>query len=236
MANQPEPHSGSFGRLSYQPLPNDGPVPRTLEFIRDQLPAWRDDPQRPRDPSERHLNASLCSFLNSRHARSDFPMVSFQPEEPQTGPRDVDFGVHGADSILVGTRHYTIYKPFLVIEAKRLPAPQPKDREKEYVTGGEKLSGGIQRFKLGLHGAQVETAAMVGYIERGIPDQWLRVINGWIRELAAMPRTEECPWNASEILQAGQADAARGCRHPLLFTLDQQAALRGKSPCSTSGL
>ena len=140
-------------------------------------------------------------------------MVSFQPEEPQAGPRDVDFGVHGADSILVGTRHYTIYKPFLVIEAKRLPAPI-RDREREYVTGTDRRSGGptggIQRFKLGLHGGDVETAAMVGYIESGLPDHWLRVINGWIQELAAMPPMDDCPWNISEILYTGQADVARG--------------------------
>lgn len=205
MASQPEPHSGSLGRLSYQPPPDDGPVPRTLEFIRNQLPAWRDDPERPQESSERRLNASLCSHLNSR-ARMQFPMVTFQPEEPQTGPRDVDFGVHGADSILVGTRHYTIYEPFLVIEAKRLPTPPPKNREREYVTGGEKLSGGIQRFKLGLHGAHVETAAIVGYIEKDTPHHWLLLINGWLAELAADTTTDGCVWNDSETLQHLQCD------------------------------
>lgn len=123
-------------------------------------------------------------------------------------------GAHGTEDVtLIGVRSYTIYEPFLVIEAKRIPAPSI-DREREYVTGTARNSGGptggIQRFKLGLHGGDVETAAMVGYIENGLPDHWLRVINGWIQELAAMSPTEACPWNTSEILHSGQEDAARG--------------------------
>lgn len=206
MVGQPQPGGSSFGRLAGQPSSEDGPVPRTLEFIRTQLPVWRDDPERPQVDPERRINATFCSFLNSR-ARAQFPMVAFQPEEPQTGKSDVDFGVHGTDTIVVGTRCYTIYDPFLVIEAKRLPAPPPKDREREYVTGTDKQTGGIQRFKLGLHGAEVETAAMVGYIEKHTPQHWYGLINGWIEELAVCTAKDGCVWSVTETLQHLQCDS-----------------------------
>ena len=68
----------------------------------------------------------------------------------------------------IGQTYHTIYDPFLVFEGKRLPAPVVS-REREYVIGGAKKSGGIRRFKLGLHGAQQTTAAMVGYIQKSDP-------------------------------------------------------------------
>lgn len=58
----------------------------------------------------------------------------------------------------------------MVIECKRLPTPGGKDREREYVSGfhaNGSPTGGIQRFKLGLHGGQVHDAAMIGYVVNG---------------------------------------------------------------------
>lgn len=188
-------------------------MPQALRFVRHQLPIWRDDPQRPQDASEKRLNFSLCNHLN--RFRADHPMFQFEHEAPQMGRRTIDIGVLGTDeSTLIGTRVYSSYEPFFVIEAKRLPAPPGKDREREYVTGTARNSdsptGGIQRFKLGLHGAGVETAAMVGYIESGLPPQWIRAINQWIRELAAATPTDDCQWSESDALQTGRVDAARG--------------------------
>jgi len=57
-----------------------------------------------------------------------------------------------------------------------LPAPAAT-REREYVTGGTEKSGGIQRFKLGLHGAQQEAGAMIGYIQDKDPKSWQSSIN-----------------------------------------------------------
>jgi hypothetical protein len=194
----------SNGHLSYRPEPDEGPVPKTLEFVRTQLPAWRDDPKRPADSSEKLLNSSLCDFLDS-HARSGLPMVRFKHEAPQTTPSTVDLGVHGTEDVTsVGDFGYTIYQPFMVIECKRLPAPS-NDREREYVTGTNKTSGGptggIQRFKLGLHGAKVETATIVGYIEEQTTRHWHATINGWITDLAGEPSTDGCVWSHADKLQ-----------------------------------
>jgi len=203
MARDSRSQSGSSGSLSYTPAPGEGPVPRTLEFIRTKLPAWRDDPTRPSDPSEKRLNSSLCDFLDSR-ARSDFPMVRFKHESPQTKSRTIDMAVHGTGEVtLIGAHGYTIYEPFLVIEAKRLPAPS-KDREREYVTGTDKarrgVTGGIQRFKLGLHGANVESAVIIGYVERLSVHYWHATINQWIADLVGKASSDGCVWGKSDTL------------------------------------
>ncbi|MBI3821564.1 MAG: hypothetical protein HY289_02680 [Planctomycetes bacterium] len=204
MPRHPNSRTGSTGRLSYQPAPDEGPIPRTLEFLYSRLPAWRDDPKRPTSSSEKLLNSSLCDFLDSR-ARSDCPMVRFKHEAPQTESRTVDIGVHGTEDITsIGVHNYTIYQPFMAIECKRLPAPSPPAREREYVTGKHQTSGGpaggIQRFKLGLHGGNVETAAIVGYIEENSPHYWHGAINGWITELANETSTDGCPWSQADML------------------------------------
>lgn len=209
MAKRRSSRSGPNGRLSYRPAPDEGPIPKTLEFVRTQLPGWRDDPKRPKDSSEKQanekrLNSSLCDFLESR-ARSDCPMVRFKHEAPQTGARTVDIGVHGTEeTTFAGPYGYTIYDPFMVIECKRLPAPS-RDREREYVTGTNSASGtatgGIQRFKLGLHGGKVEVAVIVGYVEEKTTKHWYTTINQWITELAAATSPDACVWSKDDKLQ-----------------------------------
>jgi hypothetical protein len=156
-------------------------VEQTLEFVRKEIPKWRDDPNRPNEEGEERLNAQLCKFLNAA-SRAHFPMVCFSHEEKQTGTRRVDFSALPSRNQFVGSTFCSIYDPFIVFEGKRLPAPA-KDRKKEYVTGGSLRSGGIQRFKLGLHGANHRIAALVGYVQRGTLSDWFTEINDWIREL-----------------------------------------------------
>jgi hypothetical protein len=172
--------------------------------VREQLPAWRDDPDRPAVDSEPLLNSQLCKFLNAR-ARTDFPMIAFGHEEPQASRRHADVSALLSESVVIKARPYTIYDPVLVIECKRIPAPA-QNREREYVTGADpgKITGGIQRFKLGQHGAQMDMAAMVAYVQEGSPHQWLQRINGWILELVDKPIGDGCPWSADDILRETQ--------------------------------
>jgi hypothetical protein len=175
-------------------------VLKTITFVRQQLPAWRDDLDRPDEQSENKLNLQLCKFLDSR-ARNDFPMVRFDHEEYQTGRRSVDLSASPVGTMVIGAQMYTIYNPFLVFECKRLPAPS-KDREKEYVTGGvDKISGGIQRFKLGLHGAGLDPVVMIGYVQEYSLRYWHRKINEWISELAIRVIEDTFIWNESELLE-----------------------------------
>jgi len=192
-----------------------GLKPRTFQlaiinYIHQQLPIWRDDPDRPLEQSEPKLNSQLSKFLNPQ-ARKNFSMICFNHEEPQYGNRDVDISVLPYEKMIIEAQTYTKYDPVLVIECKRLPA-RSLDYEKEYVTGTKpnKKSGGIQRFKLGLHGAKHNLAAMIGYIQDRFECDWHATINGWISELVSNPIGDGCVWTANETLNPLTADIKRG--------------------------
>lgn len=181
---------------------------RTVNFVYKQLPAWRDDPDRPYQESENKLNLQLCKFLDSK-ARTDFPMVRFDHEEYQEERRSVDLSVSPAKSTFIGVELYTIYDPVIVIEGKRLPAPS-RDRFHEYVTGKNgKISGGIQRFKLGLHGGKLATVAMIAYIQKRSIKEWHEAINEWISQLAIDPNKTNCHWSDNERLDLISEDSTK---------------------------
>jgi len=179
-----------------------------INFIKCQLPIWRDDPDRPFEQSERRLSSQLSKFLNLE-ARKYFPMICFSHEEPQYGSRTVDISVSPEEEFIIEAQTYTKYDPVLVIECKRLPADSP-DREKEYVTGTKpsKINGGIQRFKLGLHGAKYNLAAMIGYIQKNTACQWYIKVNSWILELVKKPIGDGCVWSEDETLEAFEENAS----------------------------
>jgi hypothetical protein len=186
----------SRGRISAGPTV--ALVDRTVEFVLSELAGWRDDPDRSPEEAEERLNAQLCKYLNVA-ASNRFPMVQFHHEEKQTGTRRVDISALPKDKGFVGQTYHTIYDPFLVFEGKRLPAPST-NREREYVTGGKKKSGGIQRFKLALHGARQTTAAIIGYIQQECPGDWLKRINHWIRDEATNNSISGEKWSLDEQL------------------------------------
>jgi hypothetical protein len=192
------------GRISKGPT--DTLVVRTLEFVRAEISGWRDDPDRTPEEAEERLNAQLCKYLNVA-ASHRFPMVHFSHEEKQTGTRRVDMSALPIFGGFIGQTYHSIYEPFLVFEGKRLPAPSGS-REREYVTGGAKKSGGIQRFKLALHGAQQTTAAMIGYIQKDDPGSWRSVINRWIRDLANDATALDEQWSEDEQLSDLTTDKA----------------------------
>ncbi|MBW8016857.1 MAG: hypothetical protein FVQ82_11770 [Planctomycetes bacterium] len=181
-----------------------------ISFICQQLPSWRDDPDRPNEQSENKLNLQLCKFLNS-HASNDLPMIRFNHEEYQTGRRQADMSASPAKSIFLEAKPYTIYDPVLVIECKRLPA-HSSSPEKEYVTSPtpEKISGGIQRFKLGLHGAKLDLAVIIGYVQDHSARYWHKKIDGWILELVSNQIGDGCSWTVNETLKPLKEDKTKG--------------------------
>lgn len=189
----------SQGRLTHGPEVN-AQVKKTLAFVQNELPQWRDRPKRRTEIAEESLNAQLCKHLNSR-ARKNFQMVMFHHEEKQAKGRRVDISAGLTEDGFVGATYHTIDDPFLVFEGKRLPPPGGKTREREYLTGGKDVTGGIQRFKLGLHGGQLETAVMIGYIQKDSLRQWYDRLNQWIRELVEAKPTGEEKWELDEVLE-----------------------------------
>jgi len=190
-------------------IQKDTIVSKTIAYIWRQLPAWRDDPNRRDEHSENQLNLQLVKFLDA-HALSEFSMVPFNHQEYQSGRRSVDLSASPVEPITIGASLHTIYDPILVIEGKRLPAPSP-DREREYVSGGkDNVSGGIQRFKLGLHGSDHNIVAMVGYVQERSLTQWHRQINDWIVKFEQGILEDICVWNADEKLDLFEEDSLNG--------------------------
>lgn len=202
-------NTNSIGQITYG-ITLKTIVLETIAFVREQLPAWRDDPNRQKEQSENKLNLQLCKFLNTR-ARNDFPMVRFDHEEYQTGRRSVDLSASLAESKVIEATTYSIYDTILVLEGKRIPAPSP-DREKEYVIGATsgKISGGIQRFKMRLHGAGQDLAAMIGYVQVRTPRYWQKKINEWIIQLSSDSVEDDCIWTETETLKSLTADIQKG--------------------------
>ena len=180
----------------------------TISFVRRSLPGWRDDPNRPYRQSENELNLQLCKYLDSL-ARIEFAMVCFTHEEYQSGRHSVDLSASPARTMIIGAKLYAIYNPITVFECKRLPTPG-SGREREYVTGQENRNGGIQRFKLGFHGAEFPVAAMIGYLENHNPLYWHQEINTWISELANGSMPDVCTWHVHEKLKGLEEDASKG--------------------------
>jgi hypothetical protein len=211
--------------MSPKPYPNQV-INKTIEFIYEQLSAWRDDPLRNSEHKEEKLNSQLCHFLNSK---DEFPNLRFHHEEFQAGDKQVDISVHFSKTTLFAGETKSIYDPILVAECKRL-----YNSNKEYVTGGKKDSGGIQRFKLGQHGGKHDIAIMIGYIQDKSPKDWHIKINKWISFLAVgrwgddfdCPEFESikqeayesckmlnpycCEWNNNEILGTLTEDTISG--------------------------
>ncbi len=195
----------SQGRITEGPITSL--VERTLEFVYSELAIWRDDPDRSPEDAEERLNAQLCKYLNVA-ASNRFPMVFFHHEEKQTGSRRVDISALPRAGTILSLTYHSIYDPFLVFEGKRLPAPSA-DREREYVTGRTKRSGGIQRFKLALHGAKQTTAVIVGYVQSRSLREWLSIINGWIENEVESKDALGEDWSLAEQLLDFKEDADR---------------------------
>lgn len=184
-----------FGRITHGPK-QGSVVDKTFEFVYSQLPIWRDKPHREVQVNEEALNGQLCKHLNAAARRENFSMAHFHHEERQGDRRRVDLSAQPIDETTIAGRAYQDDQAFLVFECKRLPADR-KNREREYVTG-DNSNGGIQRFKLGLHGATLSRAAMIAYVQKSTCSEWLTKINDWIKELADSAKAS---WSDTERLE-----------------------------------
>ncbi|SRR5579871_2326391 len=208
LANFPDPS------LQIGVLAKDLHVPHTflselLAFIGDELPRWRDRPDRKKETSETVLSSQLCAHLNSvtRHAPG-WDVLQFRPEEPDEKHRGRRIDLVAAPSgvnIWVDGRKYGDFDPLLPIECKRLPTPVSGDRdEREYVFSKFSSTGGIQRFKAGLHGSNHTFGAMIGYIQQD--DDWQRRVAEWIDGLISLG---EAGWASTDHLKSQAIDEGR---------------------------
>ena len=158
------------------------------------------------------MTEHLCDHLNGAAYHSTiWSHVQFRTEtvDEARGNRKIDLTVkpRGAAIIIEGRRH-SQFEALFPIECKRLPTPKEKDRdEREYVTNDPGTTGGIQRFKLGYHGATHTFAAMIGYVQEETSTHWLNMVNRWIRDLSG---EADSVWSDSDTLQLLSDDAASG--------------------------
>lgn len=157
-----------------------------VEFIAGQLPPWRDRPDRNSATSETQLTSQLCGHLNGVARKSaGWDSLQFRVEEPdeRQASRRIDLAAAPAgETIWIEGRRYTDFDPLLPIECKRLPTPVGRDRDKrEYLRVAHGSTGGVQRFKAGLHGAAHEEGAMIAYIQAGDVSTWTARIDRWVR-------------------------------------------------------
>ncbi len=183
-----------------------------VDFIAEELPRWRDHPDRPAAQAETTLTEHLCDHLNSAvYYSTAWSHVQFRAEtmDETHGSRKIDLTVKPrATVIIIGGRRHSQFDALFPIECKRLPTPKGKDRdEREYVITKSGTTGGIQRFKLGYHGAAHTFAAMIAYVQEQSFSEWLYQVNWWIGSLAA---EHNSVWSDSDILQLLSDNATSG--------------------------
>ncbi|WP_309713644.1 hypothetical protein [Armatimonas sp.] len=172
-----------------------------VDFIAQELPRWRDDPERRSESSETILTSQLCSYLNASTRRSNvWSHIQFQAEvgdETKTG-RKIDLAAQPSETLWIEQRRHSKYDIIFPIECKRLPTPNGTNRdEREYVINA-KTTGGLQRFKFGYHAASHNFAAMIAYVQVEGFLYWVNKINEWIRDLSRVCNSQ---WNELDLLQ-----------------------------------
>lgn len=181
-------------------------IKSVIEFIELHFAGFSHKVKGELSTSEKSLTDRLCKYLN-RNA-SAYPFF-FQHENVENHTSGIspqtDIGtLSNNEQLTIGDRSYGENDSFFSIEAKRLPTPG-QNREREYVIGHDKPSGGIERFKKRIHGKNLKYAAVIGYIQKENADYWFLQINDWIGELITSVPEE---WNENDKLVKSQCDVA----------------------------
>jgi hypothetical protein len=155
-----------------------------VTFIKANLPIFVKSILKTEIDNENALNGRLSRFITNTAAYEFFFANSEHMEdETHGGSPAVDIGIYlKIDDTAIDPPMITVF------EGKRLTTKLPKKRCREYVIGHEKSGkhircGGIERFKLSIHGSKLNHAGMIGYIQDGTSDDWQKKVNTWICEL-----------------------------------------------------
>lgn len=170
-------------------------IKKAIEFIEETIIGFQEEYINADKDSEEKISEYLVQYLIYK-ANIDGVVFIFTREAIQKqkkgNDRRADIGV---------LRLPFDRSPFFIIEAKRLPTPGAK-RKKEYVIGGveREHSGGIERFKLGLHGSEHEKSAIIAYVEKEEFKFWVDEINSWIDELISLGPQHNICWTQEDKL------------------------------------
>jgi hypothetical protein len=207
LANLP-PGSAFIGSLS-------GDIPKAasfrlelVEFVAGALPVWRDRDDRPQQTSETALTSQICAHLNSAARKTKgWDILQFRVEETDEAVpgRKIDLiASPSGTSITIGGRKHIDFDTLMPIECKRLPTPSGAGRDQwEYVIHRTGSTGGIQRFKSGLHGSTHSTGAMIGYIQERDCSFWDECVRSWVGQLIGVVPG----WKATDLPQVVSVNA-----------------------------
>lgn len=176
-----------------------------VEFFKTHLPQFAESVLNTNIDIEDGLNSQLARFITNAAAQEIFfaERESMEDETRGNSPT-VDIGIY------LKVEDAGIDPPLItVFEGKRLTTKLPNKRRREYVIGHEKGGkhihcGGIERFKLGIHGGRLNRAGMIGYLQDGTPDSWLKKISAWICDLCSQPC--DPAWSEREQLTLQETD------------------------------
>ncbi len=174
---------------------------KIIETIRTALPHFASSVLNEGIEDEKGLNGRLARFINNIADHQNMPysaQIESMEDETRGDSPAADIGIHlKVDDISTDPPKITVF------EGKRLSANLDSRRRREYVIGHEKNGkhipcGGIERFKLSVHGGKFSRAGMIGYMQDGSPSQWLEKINGWVSELSLQHHSPN--WSEEELL------------------------------------
>ena len=177
----------------------DASIKAVIEFIETHFSGFSEKIKGEITASEKALTDKLCKYFNRLAGSYPFYFHHENVEDPSSGKSaQTDMGTLSRDEqITVGDKNYDEFDSFFSIEAKRLPTPG-HNREREYVIGHQKPKGAIERFKKGIHGENLNYAAVIGYVQNEDFDYWFLKVNGWIEELIKASPTA---WMADDKLR-----------------------------------
>ncbi|KYG71177.1 hypothetical protein EV198_3553 [Roseivirga ehrenbergii] len=177
----------------------DASIKAVIEFIETHFSGFSEKVKGEITASEKALTDKLCKYFNRVAGPYPFFFHHENVENHSSGMSpQIDIGtLSREEQITVGDRNYAEFDSFFSIEAKRLPTPG-QNREKEYVIGHDKPTGGIERFKKGIHGKRLGYAAIIGYVQKEDFDFWFLQINDWIEELV---KTSQGEWIVDDKLR-----------------------------------
>ena len=198
--NQPPPGRMLGGIGTLLGPPQNTQFQRVLTFIRKLLPKFADSAMNDGIANEDGLNSRLTRFITNAADQENFfaDRESMEDETRGNSPA-TDIGIYLKVNPDTGIDPPRI----TAFEGKRLSTKLPKKRRCEYVIGHEEKGkhvpcGGIERFKLGIHGRKLNHAGMIGYLQDGTAKTWHDKINTWICELSR--QSSEPKWSEQEQL------------------------------------
>ena len=176
-----------------------------VEFLKTHLPQFAKSILNANIENENGLNSRLSRFITNAAAQEIFfPERESMEDETRGNSPAADIGTYlRVDDIGIDPPLITVF------EGKRLTTKLPSKRRREYVIGHKKGGkqihcGGIERFKLAIHGGKLNHAGMIGYLQDGTPDSWREKVNSWICDLCGQPF--DLAWSEREQLTPQKTD------------------------------